>query len=300
MQILKFLLPDVGRRVGIIEGSAVVDVTSPGVPSPLSLVQRACKGGESLAEVSANALEAASGARYPLADLDRPPAPGVPHLLAPLDPPEVWGAGITYERTATRYDEGATDTIYTRVYDAERPELFFKATANRCVGPNAPIAMRSDSAQTATEPELAAVLGPRGEILALLCCNDVTARDIEYENPLYLPQAKIYAGSCAIGPYLTTPDEVPGPHQLEITCAIERGDERWEGSTNTARMKRTVHELASWLTRHNPTPAGTILTTGTGIVPPEEWCLQEGDTVTIEIEGLGRLSNPVRKLKHGC
>lgn len=295
MQIVKFLLPEVGRRVGIIEGSDVVDVTSPNLPHPLSLVQRACTAGVPLAEVGSEALDASAGERFPLADLDRAPAPDVPHLLAPIDAPEVWGAGITYERTATRYDEGATETIYTRVYHADRPELFFKATAARCVGPNAPIAMRSDSAQTATEPELAVVLGPQGEVLALLCCNDVTARDIEYENPLYLPQAKIYAGSCAIGPYLTTPDEVPGPHELEITCTIERGGESWQGSTNTSRMKRTVEDLASWLTRHNPIPAGTVLTTGTGIVPPEEWCLQEGDVVTIEIEGLGRLSNPVRR-----
>jgi 2-dehydro-3-deoxy-D-arabinonate dehydratase len=296
MQIVQFAVPERGRRLGIIEGDGVIDITAPGLPDPLSLVQRACQAGAALGEVAAEALEASAGERLALVELDRPPALEVPHLLAPIDPPEVWGAGITYQRTATRYDERATETIYTRVYDADRPELFFKATAARCVGPNAPIAMRADSAQTATEPEMAVLLGPTGEVLALLCCNDVTARDIEYENPLYLPQAKIYAGSCAIGPYLTTPDEVPGPHELEITCTIERGGERWQGSTHTGRMKRTVQELASWLTRHNPIPAGTVLTTGTGIVPPEEWCLQEGDSVTIEIEGVGRLSNPVRKL----
>jgi 2-dehydro-3-deoxy-D-arabinonate dehydratase len=295
MRIVSFLTAEGETRAGVIEGEEVVDVTSSIAPSALQLVQRACAEGAPLAEVASRARRAGPGERHALAGLNVPPAPGRAHLVAPLEAPEVWGAGITYQRTATRYDEGATETVYTRVYEADRPELFFKATAARCVGPNAPIRIRSDSAQTSAEPELAVLLGPRGEVLALLCCNDVTARDIEYENPLYLPQAKIYAGSCALGPCLTTPDEVAGPHALTIACIIQRGDQHWQGSTSTGLMRRTVNELAAWLTRDDPIPPGTVLTTGTGIVPPVEWCLQPSDVVTIEIEGVGRLTNPVRK-----
>jgi len=297
MRIVSFVTETGERRLGLVEGAEVLDMTSERFPSALRLVQWAGERGALLAEAAADAAGQSGGERRALSDLEAPPAPGRAHLALPLEPPEVWGAGITYQRTATRYDEGAAETVYTRVYEAERPELFFKATAHRCVGPGAAIGIRSDSVQTSTEPELAVVLGPGGEIVALICCNDVTARDIEYENPLYLPQAKIYRGSCALGPCLTTVDEVPSPHELTVTCTIERGGERWEGRTSTALMRRRVDELAEWLIRDNPIPAGTILTTGTGIVPPVEWCLQEGDRVHIEIEGLGRLSNPVERLR---
>ncbi|MBM3500306.1 MAG: fumarylacetoacetate hydrolase [Armatimonadetes bacterium] len=295
MRIVSFRTATGELRVGVVEGGDVVDVTSDAFPSALRLVERACELNLPLAEVARGAVAQGEGARHALSDLERAPAPGQAGLALPVQPPEVWGAGITYQRTATRYDKGAGETVYTRVYEAERPELFFKATAARCVGPGEPIAIRHDSRQTSTEPEMAVVLGARGEVMALLCCNDVTARDIEYENPLYLPQAKIYRGSCALGPGLTTLDEVPGPHELMVTCTIERGGERWEGRTNTALMRRRVDELAAWLTRDNPIPPGTVLTTGTGIVPPVEWCLEEGDVVHVEIEGVGRLSNPVRR-----
>ena len=297
MRIVSFMTEAGEQRLAVVKGADTIDVPSAAFPSALRLVEWACERGVSLAEAAEEASGRGSGDRRPLSDLEVAPTPGRAHLTLPLQPPEVWGAGITYQRTATRYDEGATETVYTRVYEAERPELFFKATAARCVGPYAPIAIRSDSQQTSTEPEMAVVLGPRGETMALLCCNDVTARDIEYENPLYLPQAKIYRGSCALGPCLATLDEVAGPHELEVTCVIERGGARWEGRTSTALMRRKVHELAAWLTRDNPIPAGTVLTTGTGIVPPAEWCLREGDVVHIEIEGVGRLSNPVQRLR---
>jgi 2-dehydro-3-deoxy-D-arabinonate dehydratase len=296
MRIVSFVTTSGETRLGLLDGEEVVDITSALAPSALGLVQWACNEGLSLVEAAGQARRHGTGERLALAAPDLAPAPGRAHLTLPIEPPEVWGAGITYQRTATRYDEGAAETVYTRVYEAERPELFFKATAARCVGPNAPIGLRRDSLQTSTEPEMAVLLGSGGQVMALLCCNDVTARDIEYENPLYLPQAKIYAGSCAIGPCLTTLDEVPGPHELTVSCMIERGSARWEGATTTALMRRTVGDLASWLTRDNPIPAGTILTTGTGIVPPVEWCLQPGDVVTVEIEGVGRLSNPVRPL----
>ncbi|MGQ9731688.1 MAG: fumarylacetoacetate hydrolase family protein [Candidatus Zipacnadales bacterium] len=291
MKIISFWRPDGRRRIAVIQGEICTDVTCRQIPDALALAWEAVRRGTSLTEVAAELADTYAARAFDM----RADDPRV-RMTRPIDPPEVWGAGITYQRTANRYDEDATETIYTRVYQAERPELFFKATAARCVGPSEPISIRADSRQTSAEPELAALLSPDGHIMALLCCNDVTARDIEYENPLYLPQAKIYAGSCAIGPALVTLDEVDNPQHLEITCIIERGNQRWEGRTNTSQMKRTVTELAAWLTRNNPIPVGTILTTGTGIVPPVEWCLREGDVVTVEIEGLGRLSNPVRQL----
>jgi 2-dehydro-3-deoxy-D-arabinonate dehydratase len=297
MRIVSFVTEAGEPRVGVLEREDVLDITSPECPCALRLVEQACESGATLAEVAREAARGATASR-PLGGLAAAPEAGRACLRLPLEPPEVWGAGITYQRTATRYDEGAAETVYTRVYEAERPELFFKATAARCVGPGEPITLRSDSAQTSTEPELAVLLGPEGQMLALLCCNDVTARDIEYENPLYLPQAKIYRGSCALGPWLVTPDEVTGPHELEVVCTIQRGAERWEGRTSTALMRRRVEDLAAWLTRDNPIPPGTVLTTGTGIVPPVEWCLQEGDVVHVAIEGVGLLSNPVARSRH--
>jgi len=294
MQIAQFHLPNEGLRLGVVEGEVVHDITSEGATDALSLVERACEAGVGLSEVAA---EAPKGEAFSLAELMEPSAEDGPRLLMPIHAPEVWGAGITYERTATRYDEGAREeSIYTRVYESERPELFFKATASRCVGPGEPIAIRADSEQTSTEPEMAVVIGDAGRIMAVLCCNDVTARDIELENPLYLPQAKVYQGSCALGPALTPVELLPGPHELEVTCTIDRGLAQWTGSTSTGRMKRRVDELVAWLGRDNPVPVGSVLTTGTGIVPPVEWCLQEGDVVSVEISGVGCLSNPVRKL----
>ncbi|HJN19299.1 MAG TPA: fumarylacetoacetate hydrolase family protein [Armatimonadota bacterium] len=294
MKIVQFHLPGIGQRVGIVEGADVIDITTPSAPTTLGLVVQAGEQGKPLAEIAGNTPR---GAALSYAELSVAPAPDVAHLLMPIDPPEIWGAGITYERTATRYDEGAREeTIYTRVYESDRPEIFFKSTAPRAVGPNAPIAVRADSEQTSTEPEMAILLGVGGEIIAVTCCNDVTARDIELENPLYLPQAKTYSGSCAFGPTLVTLDEIPDPHGLEITCTIERGSESWSGAASTGRMKRRVGELVSWLMRDNPIPAGTVFTTGTGIVPPVEWCLLEGDVVRIEIGEIGELSNPVHKL----
>jgi 2-dehydro-3-deoxy-D-arabinonate dehydratase len=236
--------------------------------------------------------------------LQRLPSRRAPHLTIPIHPPEVWGAGVTYKRSAEFRDEDAAAAkgqkgIYDYVYESPRPELFFKATAARCVGPNAPILVRSDSRLTATEPELAVVLGARGAIVGFTACNDVSAWDLERENPLFLPQSKIYLGCCALGPCLVTPDEVGDPYALQIRCSILRGGKTvFSEAVNTAQFHRRLEELVSWLLRDNVIPPGTVLSTGTGIMVPNELALRDGDQVDIEIQGIGRLSNPVKQLKN--
>ena len=219
-------------------------------------------------------------------------------ITLPLDPPEVWGAGISYESARGRYSEDVKDkgrTIYDMVYDAERPEIFFKATASRCVGHLEPIRVRSDSSWTLPEAELGVVLSSSGKVLAYTIVDDVSARDIEAENPLYLPQSKIYLGCCAIGPLLVTPDEID-PYSLRIKLRILRGGrEIYAGETSTSRMRRRIEEQVRYLTRDNPIPDGTVLTTGTGIVPGKEVALTHGDVVEIEVEGIGTQITPVVK-----
>ena len=213
-------------------------------------------------------------------------------LTLPLTPPEVWGAGVTYRRSADFREEGSG--IYDKVYAADRPELFFKATASRCVGPGEPIGRRRDSAFTASEPELAIVVGGRGDVLGFTLANDVSAWDIERLNPLYLPQSKVYRGCFAMGPVIVTPDEVGDPYALELTCRVERaGREVFHGSASTGQLKRRLPELVEWLRRSNDVPAGTVLSTGTGIIQPMDAGLEEGDVVRISCPAIGVLLNPV-------
>jgi len=219
-------------------------------------------------------------------------------LLSPIDPPEVWGCGVTYKRSqSAREFETKTKGVYDLVYEAERPEIFFKATASRCVGPNQEICIRGDSKWTVPEAELAFILGPEEEVVGFTVGNDVSARDIEGENPLYLPQAKIYRGCCALGPTIVTVDEVGKEPDLEVECKIYReGDLVFKGSTRTSKMKRRIEELRSYLCRFNPVPVGTVCLTGTGIVPPDDFALRDGDLVEITIEKIGTLRNPVKQL----
>lgn len=220
-------------------------------------------------------------------------------ITKPIDPPEVWGSGISYEVSRARYSEENVakildKTIYEKVYEAARPEIFFKGTANRCVGHGEPIVIRRDSQWTLPEPELAVVLDSNGNILGYTIMDDVSARDIEAENPLYLPQSKIYVGSCAFGPFIVTPDEIRDPYNLEITLKIIReGKVFYEGSVNTSKMRRKIQEQIEYLLRDNLIPDGTILTTGTGIVPGREHGLKNGDIVEISITNLGTLITPV-------
>jgi 2-dehydro-3-deoxy-D-arabinonate dehydratase len=211
----------------------------------------------------------------------------------PLTPPEVWGAGVTYRRSADFREEGSG--IYDKVYAAARPELFFKASAWRCVGPGEPIGRRRDSSFTASEPEMALVIGRDGGILGFTLANDVSAWDIERENPLYLPQSKIYTGCFAFGPVVVTPDEIGDPYALEIACRVGRGGrEVFAGRASTGQLKRRFPELVEWLTRSNEVRTGTVLSTGTGIIQPLEVGLEEGDVVTISCPAIGELQNPVR------
>jgi 2-dehydro-3-deoxy-D-arabinonate dehydratase len=210
----------------------------------------------------------------------------------PLTPPEVWGAGVTYRRSAEFREEGSG--IYDRVYAEPRPELFFKATASRCVGPGDPVGRRRDSTFTACEPELAVVTASSGAILGYTLANDVSAWDIERENPLYLPQSKVYRACFAFGPVIVTPDEIADPYALELRCRITRGGrEVFAGSASTSQLMRRLPELIEWLRRSNDVPDGTILSTGTGIIQPMEVGLEEGDVVTIECPEIGALTNPV-------
>jgi 2-dehydro-3-deoxy-D-arabinonate dehydratase len=184
--------------------------------------------------------------------------------------------------------------VYSRVYDADRPELFLKdAAGRRTVGPGAAVGVRADSRWTVPEPELALVLGEGGTILGATIGNDVTARDIEGANPLYLPQAKLYAGACALGPAILLPDDWEAPFAIELRILDEGGATLYEEATSTGRMRRSLEELVYFLGRDNPLPAGTVLLTGTGLVPPDEVGLSPGQTVEIRVPGIGILRNPV-------
>jgi 2-dehydro-3-deoxy-D-arabinonate dehydratase len=218
-------------------------------------------------------------------------------LLPPIEAPEIWCAGVTYERSRdARLDEAQTDArdVYALVYDAERPELFLKdAGMRRTVGPGGEIRTRSDSRWMVPEPELGLVLGERGEPVAVTIGNDVSSRDIEGENPLYIPQAKIFAGACAIGPALAVPDDWTAPFAIRLRIVGADGGELFSGETFTTRMKRSPAELAAWVVRDNPLAPGSILLTGTGLVPPDDYTLAPGHTVEIEIDGIGILRNTV-------
>jgi len=218
-------------------------------------------------------------------------------LLPPIGSQEVWAAGVTYWRSRTaRMEESKTagsGSFYDRVYEAERPELFFKAAPWRVVGPGGAIRVRRDSRWSVPEPELAACFNARGELVGCTIGNDVSARDLEGENPLYLPQAKIFDGACALGPALLITPE-PLPPDTSITLRIERDDAlAFEGSTTLAQLRRTFQELAAFLFRETSFPAGCVLLTGTGIVPPDSFSLAPGDSVSITIPPIGTLTNGV-------
>lgn len=229
---------------------------------------------------------------------------GRERLILPYDPPEIWGAGIVYERARVRYAEEDVATIkgmniYEIAYVSERPELFLKDVGGRrSVGHEDFINIRSDSAWTLPEPELGVVLDADGSVLGYTVCNDVTARDIEAQNPLYLPQAKIYKGCFSFGPFITTPDEIVDPHNLLIRMRILRNDGVvFVGETSTSKMKKRIETIVSYLLRDNVIPSGTLVSTGTGIIPGRDVQLKDNDRVEIYIEKIGTLVNCVRKLK---
>lgn len=232
--------------------------------------------------------------RVPLLDAETCALPEPWRVLVPLVAPETWAAGVTYERSrSARMHESEVIDVYELVYEAERPELFLKdAAGRRTVGPGEAIAARSDASWTVPEPELAVVLG-RGAPLAVTIGNDVSSRDIEGANPLYLPQAKIYGRACALGPALLVPEA--WDETFEIECRILDGDGRavFSEQTSTGSMRRSIDELIAFLFRDNPVPAGSVLLTGTGLVPPDDVGLGPGQSVEIRIPGIGVLHNPV-------
>jgi 2-dehydro-3-deoxy-D-arabinonate dehydratase len=218
-------------------------------------------------------------------------------LLPPIDGrTEVWAAGVTYEssRQARVIESERSADVYERVYDARRPELFFKSAGWRVVGDGQVVAVRDDSSVTVPEPEVALVINKYGEIAGYTACNDVSSRSIEGENPLYLPQAKTYLGGCALGPAIRPAWEVADPYQLAIALTIDRdGEVAWQGSASTASLRRRFDELVGYLMHADVHPDGVVLSTGTCLVPPAPFTLADGDVVRIEIAEIGALTTGV-------
>ncbi|MGD0704914.1 MAG: fumarylacetoacetate hydrolase family protein [Trebonia sp.] len=286
MRLIRFLAGGGEPRVGLSRlggggGAAEVTVLGPAAGSlaellalPLAGIRRIC--------------ESPAGETVPAAGIT---------LLAPADGRmEVWAAGVTYERsrTARMAESEQSADIYDRVYAAERPELFFKSAAWRISGPGAPVSVRADSTIDVPEPELAVVLNASGVVAGYTIGNDMSSRSIEGQNPLYLPQAKTYLGSCAVGPWIVPSWEIPDPYALDIELTIARdGGVAWAGTASTSGLHRKIDELAAWLFREDEFPAGVILSTGTSLVPDLPFTLQAGDEVRITIAGIGTLVNPV-------
>lgn len=228
-----------------------------------------------------------------------PPAEDMPmqNILAPIGSQEVWAAGVTYYRSrSARMEESeaaGNASIYDQVYEAARPEIFFKATAQRVVGQGAAVAIRRDSVWNVPEPEFTLLLSPGGKINGYTIGNDMSSRDIEGENPLYLPQAKVYDASAALGPCIWLTDTLV-PEQILIRLSVIRSEEKvFEGETRFSQMKRSMAELIDYLYRACSFPAGCFLMTGTGIIPEADFALHAGDWIHINVEPIGTLSNYV-------
>jgi len=228
--------------------------------------------------------------------LERPPLDEGAEILAPVDRQEVWASGVTYERSLqARMEEARVESVYDLVFQGERPELFMKMPAYRVPAPGAPLRVRADSTWDVPEPELALVLTAAGEIAGYLVADDISSRSIEGENPLYLAQAKIYDDSLGLsGTIVLARDAGDVARSASIRLRIERSDDRiYEGETSTAKMRRSFEELAGYLFRELSHPFGAVLLTGTGLVPPDEVTLEDGDVVEIEIDGIGTLRHAV-------
>ena len=273
------------------EEGVVTDLTSitAEADSTLTLFTAAHLGGVGIDDVAMRILERGGGDQVSVEELC-----ASEEILPPIFAPEVWAFGVTYmDSMRERQAESGSPDVYALVYNADRPEAFFKATAERLVSPGDALGIRGDSEWDVPEPELAFVLF-EGEIVAYTVGNDMSSRSIEGANPLYLPQAKVYDRSCSIGPCIATPDVVGDSQSLNVELQIERdGEVAFEGSSNTSLMKRDCNYLADWLQRHNPVPNGTTVCTGTGTIPPPEFTLAEGDLVRISIDKIGTLVNPV-------
>jgi 2-dehydro-3-deoxy-D-arabinonate dehydratase len=250
--------------------------------------------GDMLGVLERGELPRDDGHKVAIADAETLEPDGPWELMVPIDAPETWAAGVTYERSrSARMHESKVLDVYELVYEAERPELFLKdAAGRRTVGPGGAIAARGDAWWTVPEPELAVVVGVAGP-LGLTIGNDVSSRDIEGANPLYLPQAKIYHRACALGPAVLVPDSFDRHFQIECRILDGDGGVLFAEETSTESMRRSIGELIAYLRRDNPVPAGSVLLTGTGLVPPDDVTLTPGQTVEIRIPEIGLLRNPV-------
>ena len=283
MHICRFTNASQHVRIGFVDGAHVYDITAR-FPS-ISAFLRWTVGRNDVGSALRQALQGSA----PIG------ATGDFAMLRPTDDQEIWAAGVTYERSrVAREEESAKSGIYDRVYTAARPEIFFKATPNRAVGPNDAVAIRRDATWNVPEPELTLVMNPAMEIIGYTVGNDMSSRDIEGENPLYLPQAKMYARSCALGPMIALSEHIADAKNLDIHVQIRRGGQvMFEGVVNTSKIVRNYVDLVEYLGRDNAFPDGVLLMTGTGIVPGDDFTLEEGDSVRITIAEIGTLENPV-------
>jgi 2-dehydro-3-deoxy-D-arabinonate dehydratase len=290
LALLRYSDPTRGVQTGILRGDRIYNVSE---HVPLLSGWLARSTGRAAEAVAALAWIIDGCPHFPAADMGT--APDAPRWLAPVDEQDIWAAGVTYERSRHARQEEAADggDVYARVYAAERPELFFKGHGRDAVGHLDAVGIRADSRWNVPEPELAVVLNPALEAVGFTIGSDMSSRDIEGANPLYLPQAKVYTRACALGPAIAL---VPGDllFSAAIGITIERGGAAvFSGETHTDRIRRSLRELTGYLGRANEFPRGVVLLTGTGIVPPAEFTLEPGDWVHIRIDGLGVLSNPV-------
>jgi 2-dehydro-3-deoxy-D-arabinonate dehydratase len=280
MQLARYRTDSGTASVAIVEAQLLVPLVGPAVTLTEILEADA-------PEARANALRDPQARPIPVASAA---------LLAPLEQQEVWAAGVTYKRSRTaRMEESeSAATLYDRVYDSARPELFFKATPHRVSGPGAPLRIRHDSLWNVPEPELALVLNSQLQLVGCTVGNDMSSRDIEGENPLYLPQAKTYDACCGLGPWITLASAMPRLEETGIRMAVVRHErDVFVGKTSVSQMARSFDELIGWLRRDNSFPNGAILLTGTGVVPDSDFTLERDDVVEITIDGIGTLSNPI-------
>lgn len=292
--LVRFHHPTQGIRTGVEVDGAVHDVTA-AIGSVGEWLAASADRVDAAIDDLVAAAEAATW-RVAAADLDQPPAPERPHWLPPVDRQDIWAAGVTYERSRAARQEEAQDggDVYARVYTATRPELFFKAQAPWVVGAHDAVGIRCDAIWNVPEPELALVANPALQIVGYTIGNDMSSRDIEGENPLYLPQAKIYTRSCALGPRIVLRRNTESWPDVAIRIHIERqGQAVFGGSSHTNQIRRRPAELVEHLGRCLAFPHGVVLLTGTGIIPPESFTLAAGDRITIAIDGAGELTNYV-------
>jgi 2-dehydro-3-deoxy-D-arabinonate dehydratase len=283
MKLCRFIAatsPDV--RIGLVPNADIVfDLTSVGIRRMQGLIERADLAGE---------LTRLSQAGLPAVPLDSA------RLLTPVESQEVWAAGVTYLRSKqARMEESEfSATAYDRVYDAARPEIFFKSLPDKVVSPGEAVGIRTDATWNVPEPELALVINSSGSIVGFTIGNDMSSRDIEGENLLYLPQAKIYTASCAVGPWIVVGPSENEVRQWSIRLEIRRGgDVVFAGDTRAGQIKRPFSELVEYLFRSQQFPNGAVLLTGAGVVPPDSFTLEARDSVRISISGIGTLENPV-------